>query len=122
MALNGHIEEMYSGFKIVKAFGHEKDSVDEFRTINTRLAESAWKAQFISGIVMPIMDFINNIGYVLICVIGGVMTAKKVIKLGDIQAFIHYSRRFTQPIGQLAKYSERSPVGDRFRRTRIRSP
>lgn len=101
-ALNGHIEEMYSGFTIVKAFDHEQDSLDVFEDINGRLAEASWRAQFISGAVMPVMNFINNLGYVLICVIGGVMTSKKIITLGDIQAFIQYSRQFTMPIAQVA--------------------
>ena len=74
--LNGHIEEMYSGFRIVKAFGREGKSMEEFRAINGRLGESNWRAQFISGAMMPIMNFINNVSYVLIAVIGGVMTAK----------------------------------------------
>jgi len=101
-ALNGHIEEMYSGFKIVKAFDREDESIKTFDEINTRLGDAGWKAQFISGIIMPIMNFINNIGYVLVCVIGGVMTARKIITLGDIQAFIQYSRQFTWPIAQLS--------------------
>jgi ATP-binding cassette subfamily B protein len=101
-ALNGHIEEMYSGFKIVKAFGREGASIQEFSEINSRLGEAAWKAQFVSGIIMPMMNFINNIGYVLVCVLGGIMAARKVLKLGDIQAFIQYSRQFTQPIAQTA--------------------
>ncbi|MCX7024629.1 MAG: ABC transporter ATP-binding protein [Spirochaetes bacterium] len=101
-ALNGHIEEMYSGFKIVKAFGREGASVREFEGINARLGEAAWKAQFVSGVIMPVMSFINNLGYVVICVLGGVMAARKALKLGDIQAFIQYSRQFTQPIAQTA--------------------
>ena len=100
--LNGHIEEMYSGFGIVKVFCHEKDSLNTFSEINTRLAEASWRAQFISGIVMPLMNFINNVGYVLICVVGGVLASQKVITLGDIQAFIQYSRQFTMPIAQVA--------------------
>ena len=100
--LNGHVEEMYSGFKVVKAFGRERDSIERFDAINGELTEASWRAQFASGIVMPIMIFINNIGYVLVCVIGGVMTARKILKLGDIQAFIQYSRQFTQPIAQTA--------------------
>ncbi len=101
-ALNGHVEEMYTGHVIVKAFGRETDSVREFRDINSRLFDAAWKAQFISGVIMPMMNFINNLGYVLICVVGGLMAAGKVLKLGDIQAFIQYSRQFTQPIAQTA--------------------
>jgi len=100
--LNGHVEEMYSGFKVVKAFGREEASIRRFDEINTELTEAAWKAQFVSGVVMPIMNFINNMGYVLICMIGGVLTARKVLSLGDIQAFIQYSRQFTMPIAQTA--------------------
>jgi ATP-binding cassette subfamily B protein len=101
-ALNGHVEEMYSGFKVIKAFGREEESIREFEQINTGLTEASWRAQFVSGIVMPLMNLINNIGYVLICVIGGILTAHKTLKLGDIQAFIQYSRQFTQPIAQTA--------------------
>ncbi len=100
--LNGHVEEMYSGFLIVKSFGREDESLRKFDEINNRLGEAGWRAQFISGIVMPVMNFINNLGYVLICVVGGVLSARNVIELGDIQAFIQYSRRFTMPINQLA--------------------
>ncbi len=100
--LNGHVEEMFTGLKIVKAFGQEEESIREFERINSRLYQAGWKAQFVSGIIMPIMFFINNIGYVLICVVGGIMAAKKALKLGDIQAFIQYSRQFTQPIAQTA--------------------
>jgi len=100
--LSGHVEEMYSGFVVIKAFSREKESISTFEKTNYRLAEAGWRAQFISGIVMPMMNFINNIGYVLICVVGGVLTARSIIDIGDIQAFIQYSRRFTQPIAQLA--------------------
>ncbi len=99
--LNGHIEEMYAGHRIVKAFGLEKQSVEEFGTINDELYDYGWKAQFISGIMMPLMGFINNIGYVLISVAGGVFVTRKAIELGDIQAFITYSRTFSQPVSQL---------------------
>ncbi len=101
-ALNGHVEEMYTGHVIVKAFGREGESVREFKEINSRLFDAAWKAQFISGVIMPMMNFINNLGYVVICVVGGIMAARKALKLGDIQAFIQYSRQFTQPIAQTA--------------------
>nr|WP_242977338.1 ABC transporter ATP-binding protein [Clostridium fallax] len=100
--LNGHVEEMYTGHKIVKAFGHEETSIEEFKEINNNLYEAGWKAQFISGVVMPIMTFINNIGYVIVCVVGGVMVTKRTLQIGDIQAFIQYSRQFTQPINQTA--------------------
>lgn len=100
--LNGHVEEMYTGHKIVKAFGHEQDSIVKFNDINNKLYDAGWKAQFISGNIMPLMNFINNIGYVLVSVIGGIYVTKKKIEIGDIQAFIQYSRQFTQPIVQMA--------------------
>ena len=100
--LNGHVEEMYTGHKIIKAFGHEDESIDKFNEINERLYKGSWEAQFISGIIMPLLNFINNIGYVLVCVVGGIMVTKKKIEIGDIQAFIQYSKQFTQPIVQTA--------------------
>ena len=100
--LNGHVEEMYSGHPVVKAFGYEKKSVERFDEVNGRLYGVAWKAQFVSGIIMPVMNFINNIGYVFIAAIGGVMAARRLLTLGDIQAFIQYARQFTQPIIQPA--------------------
>ena len=93
---------MYTGHKIIKAFGHEEKSIKEFNEINERLYNAGWKAQFISGIIMPLMTFISNLGYVLICVIGGIFVTKERIKIGDIQAFIQYSKQFTQPIVQTA--------------------
>ncbi|MFD3156962.1 ABC transporter ATP-binding protein [Haloimpatiens sp. FM7330] len=100
--LNGHVEEMYTGHKIVKAFGYEEKSIEKFDEINDKLYESGWKAQFISGVIMPLMNFINNIGYVFVSVVGGLLVTKKAIEIGDIQAFIQYSRRFSQPIVQTA--------------------
>jgi len=100
--VNGHIEEMYTGHREVKAFNREKESVLIFDKKNKALYEAGWKAQFISGIIMPIMMFINNIGYVIICVVGGIFAAKRLIEIGDIQAFIQYSRQFAQPIQQTA--------------------
>jgi ABC-type multidrug transport system, ATPase and permease components len=100
--LNGHVEEMYGGHKVVKVFGHEEDSVKKFKSVNDRLYQVGWKAQFISGIIFPALNFVNNVGYVLICVAGGLLVAKKVIEIGDIQAFIQYMRQFTQPIIQVA--------------------
>ena len=100
--LNGHVEEMYSGHKIVRVFGHEADSIAKFKVINSRLYNVGWKAQFISGIIFPALNFVNNIGYVGICIIGGLLVAKKQIEIGDIQAFIQYMRSFTQPIIQVA--------------------
>ena len=101
-ALNGHIEEMYTGHRVVKAFGHEKESVDTFIKINDELYESGWKAQFMSGLVMPLMGLVNNLGYVVISVVGGLLAVTGRLLIGDIQAFIQYSRQFTQPINQLA--------------------
>lgn len=101
-ALNGHIEEMYTGHRVVKAFGHEKESVDTFIKINNELYESGWKAQFMSGLVMPLMGLVNNLGYVVISVVGGLLAVTGRLLIGDIQAFIQYSRQFTQPINQLA--------------------
>jgi ATP-binding cassette subfamily B multidrug efflux pump len=100
--LNGHVEEMFTGHKIVKAYGHERRATEVFDEVNGRLYSAAWKAQFISGVIMPLMTLVNNIGYVLICVVGGVMAANKALKVGDIQAFIQYSRQFTMPITQTA--------------------
>jgi len=100
--LNGHVEEMYAGHKIVKVFGHEEDSIEKFKGINDRLYGVGWKAQFISGIIFPALNFVNNIGYVFICVVGGLLVAQKKIEVGDIQAFIQYTRQFTQPIIQVA--------------------
>ncbi|WP_243277763.1 ABC transporter ATP-binding protein [Clostridium yunnanense] len=100
--LSGHVEEMYTGHKIVKAFGHEKDSIEEFEAINGRLKSSGWKAQFVSGIMFPLMNFISNLGYVGISMVGGIWITKSLLGLGDILAFIQYSRSFTMPIVQTA--------------------
>ncbi|MFK7692470.1 ABC transporter ATP-binding protein [Paenibacillus sp. HJGM_3] len=100
--LNGHVEEMYTGHRIVKAFGHEAKSIAKFDQINDRLYESGRKAQFISGIMMPLISFVNNIGYVAICVVGGVLVTRQSIQIGDIQAFIQYARQFSMPIAQTA--------------------
>jgi len=100
--LNGHVEEMLSGHTIIKAFGHEKNSIKKFDEISEKLYNSGWKAQFISGIIMPLMSFINNIGYVIVSVAGGILVIRKAIQIGDVQAFIQYSKQFTQPITQAA--------------------
>jgi ATP-binding cassette subfamily B protein len=100
--LNGHVEEMYTGHRIIKAFGREKNSLKDFNKINDDLYNSGWRSQFISGIIMPLMMFIGNLGYVLVCVVGGIFVTKKAIDVGDIQAFIQYSRQFTMPITQTA--------------------
>ena len=100
--LNGHVEEMYTGHNVVKVFGREQRSLDEFNEVNERLYQAGWKAQFISGVIMPIMNFIGNIGYVLVSVVGGILVTKGRIDIGDVQAFIQYARQFTQPIAQTA--------------------
>ncbi|AWV36217.1 ABC transporter ATP-binding protein [Paenibacillus sp. FSL R7-0048] len=100
--LNGHVEEMYTGHRIIKAFGREPQSLKDFDEINDKLYDSGWRSQFMSGMIMPLMMFIGNLGYVLICVVGGIFVTKKMIDVGDIQAFIQYSRQFTQPIAQTA--------------------
>ncbi|UQZ37478.1 ABC transporter [Paenibacillus sp. PK3_47] len=100
--LNGHVEEMYTGHRIIKAFGREKQSLSDFNKINEDLYNSGWRAQFMSGMIMPLMMFIGNLGYVLVCVVGGIFVTRKAIEVGDIQAFIQYSRQFTMPITQTA--------------------
>ena len=100
--MNGHVEEVYSGHKIIKAFNREKISIEEFEEINKRLYNAGWKAQFVSGIIMPLMQFINNVAYVAIAVAGGLFVTGGTITIGDIQAFTRYIRQFTQPISQVA--------------------
>jgi len=103
--LNGHIEEMYGGHNIVQAFNGEQDSIDVFEKVNDKLYNSAWRSQFVSSIMMPVMALVGNLGYVLVSIMGGYLAVKKVVDIGDIQAFIQYMRSFTQPIGQLASIS-----------------
>src|SRR5438309_4291487 len=103
--LNGHVEEMYVGHKIVKAFGREAQSIAEFTVRNEKLYEAGWRAQFVSGIIMPLMRFIGNIGYVFVAVVGGVLVTQGTIAIGDVQAFIQYAQQFTQPITQLANFA-----------------
>ncbi len=100
--VNGHIEEMYGGHLIMKAYSGEEDSINRFNSMNEELHDSAWKSQFFSGMMMPMMMFIGNLGYVLICILGGWLAIQKAITVGDIQAFIQYVRMFTQPVSQLA--------------------
>ncbi|AGA58133.1 ABC-type multidrug transport system, ATPase and permease component [Thermobacillus composti KWC4] len=100
--LSGHVEEMIAGHRIVKAFGREEDAMRKFDGINGRLYDSGWRAQFISGILMPLTGFIGNLGYVIICVVGGILVAGSRIAIGDVQAFIQYARQFNMPITQLA--------------------
>lgn len=101
-SLNGHIEEMYTGHSIVKAYGQETQSIDTFQEVNKELYNSGRRAQFISGVIMPLMSFIGNISYVLISIIGGILVIQRAITIGDIQAFITYTRQFSQPISQTA--------------------
>ncbi len=101
--INGHVEEIFSGHSIMKAFNGEKRAVDKFDTINETLHKSAWKSQFLSGMMFPIMGFIGNIGYVLVTILGGWLTIKGTIKVGDIVSFVQYVRNFQQPIGQAAQ-------------------
>ena len=96
---------MYTGHLIVKAYGHEERAIDHFEEINQRLYQSSWKAQFVTGIIMPLMNVIGNFGYVLVSVIGGILVTRRAIQVGDIQAFIQYARQFSQPITQLASIS-----------------
>jgi len=101
-ALNGHVAEMYGGHPIITAFGREKKSVATFDQLNETYYDSAWRAQFVSGIIMPTMMFVGNIGYVLVAVIGGVLVTRRAIAIGDVQAFISYGRQFSMPISQLS--------------------
>lgn len=101
--VNGHVEEIFSGHTIMKAFNGEKKAVETFDSYNNTLYKSAWKSQFLSGMMFPIMGFIGNIGYVLVSILGGWLTIKKTIEVGDILAFVQYVRNFQQPIGQAAQ-------------------
>lgn len=103
--VNGHVEEMYSAHIVMKAFNGEAESVQRFDGLNTTLYQAAWKSQFLSGLLMPVMNFIGNLGYVGICVLGGYLASINAITVGDIQAFIQYMRMFTQPITQIANIS-----------------
>lgn len=101
--INGQIEENYSGHMVVKAFGKEEDILQEFDRTNDVLYKSAWKSQFLSGLMMPLMQFVGNLGYVAVAIAGAMLAIKNVITIGDIQAFITYVRNFTQPIQQIAQ-------------------
>ena len=103
--INGHVEEMYGGHTVVQAFNGEQESIEIFEKVNDKLYSSAWKSQFVSGIMMPVMNFVGNLGYVVVSILGGYLAVKKVVDIGDIQAFIQYMRSFTQPIAQLATIS-----------------
>lgn len=103
--INGQVEEVYSGHNIVKAFNKEEDVLQKFEETNEKLYQSAWKSQFISGMMQPIMAFVGNLGYVAVAVTGSILTIRGTIAVGDIQSFIQYVRNFTQPITQIAQVS-----------------
>lgn len=101
--VNGQVEEIYSGHTVVKAFNKEDDVINEFEKTNEKLYSSAWRSQFFSGIMMPIMQFVGNLGYVMVALLGGFMVIKNKVEVGDVQAFFQYIRNFTQPIQQIAQ-------------------
>ncbi|HCC35632.1 MAG TPA: hypothetical protein DEQ02_08380, partial [Ruminococcaceae bacterium] len=103
--IGGHVEEMYAGHTVMKLFNGEKRSVEKFKKINDELYKSGWKSQFFSGLMMPIMIFIGNLGYVGVCVLGGYLVIKGHVRPGDVQAFMQYVRQFNQPIAQIANIS-----------------
>ena len=103
--VNGQVEEVYSGHNVVKAFNREAAVLAEFGAANDKLYESAWKSQFLSGLMMPVMNFVGNLGYVAVAVAGSILAARGVITIGEIQAFIQYVKNFTSPIQQLAQVS-----------------
>lgn len=101
--VNGQVEEIYAGQNIVKAFNKEESVIEDFEKVNKKLYESGWKSQFFSGMMMPVMQFVGNIGYVMVALLGGYMTIKGSIEVGDIQSFFQYIRNFTQPVQQIAQ-------------------
>ena len=101
--INGQVEEVYGGHLVIKAFNREKDTIEEFEKTNDILYDSAWKSQFLSGMMQPIMMFVGNLGYACVALIGGLLAIKNMITIGDIQAFIQYVKNFTQPIQQIAQ-------------------
>lgn len=103
--VNGQVEEVYGGHIIVKAFGREEEAINEFKEKNNELYKSGWRAQFLSGLMYPLMNFVSNLGYVVVAILGGYLVIKNKIQVGNIQSFIQYNRQFTQPIGQIAQLS-----------------
>ncbi|MDD6572693.1 MAG: ABC transporter ATP-binding protein, partial [Thermoflexaceae bacterium] len=103
--VNGQVEEIYSGHNIVQAFNREEEVIAEFKATNRKLYESAWKSQYLSGLMQPIMGFVGNLGYVAVAIVGGILAANGTITVGNIQSFIAYVKQFTQPIGQMAQVS-----------------
>ncbi|WP_031516744.1 ABC transporter ATP-binding protein [Desulfofalx alkaliphila] len=100
--LNSHVEEMFSGHQVVKAFGHEEKAIERFNEMNDRLYAAGWRAQFISGIMMPLMAFIGNLGFVFVSIVGGVLVINQSILIGNVQAFIQYTHQISHPMGQIA--------------------
>lgn len=103
--VNGQVEEVYSGHNIVKVFGREKEVIKEFEKENKNLYKSGWRSQFLSGLMFPLMNFVGNVGYVAVAILGGYFAVKGRITVGNIQSFIQYNKQFTQPIGQVAQIS-----------------
>jgi len=103
--VNGHVEEMLGAHLVVKAFNGEKDSIEKFESLNQDLYNTSWRAQFLSGLMMPMTTVVSNFGYVGICILGGSLAVKGSISIGDIQAFLQYVRNFTQPLSQMATVS-----------------
>ena len=103
--VNGQVEEIYSGHNIVKAFNGEQKSIEDFKIANKKLYKSGWRSQFLSGIMFPVMEFVGNIGYVGVAILGGYLAIKGTITVGNIQSFIQYTKQFTQPINQLSQVS-----------------
>lgn len=101
--INGHIEETFSGHSTVKAYGNESKAIQDFERINKDLYEHGWKSQFITGIIMPLMQLVNSLGYIVVAVLGGIFVIRGTLPIGDVQAFVQYSRQFNQPIMQLAE-------------------
>ncbi len=101
--INGQVEEVYGGHLVIKAFNREKDTIEEFEKTNDILYDSAWKSQFLSGMMQPIMMFVGNLGYACVALTGGLLAIRGTITIGDIQAFIQYVKNFTQPIQQIAQ-------------------
>ena len=101
--INGQVEEVYGGHLVIKAFNREKDTIEEFEKTNSILYDSAWKSQFLSGMMQPIMMFVGNLGYACVALTGGLLAIRNVVTIGDIQAFIQYVKNFTQPIQQIAQ-------------------
>ena len=101
--VNGQVEEVYSGHNIIKAFNKEEETIEAFEETNRKLYDSAWKSQFLSGMMMPIMQFVGNLGYAGVAILGGYLAIRKAIEVGDIQSFTQYVRNFTQPIQQVAQ-------------------